>query len=372
MSELSSCDLRTLFHETPTAAVLVDAEGRIRHLNGRALELFGYEEEELLGEDVEMLVPEGLRERHRAHRGDYIQHPTRRPMGLGMELAGRRKDGSLVPVEISLSPLELEEGYRVMAAVRDISERRELRAWGVDAVEAAEEERLRIAHELHDDLAQRLATLQVRAKLVTRAGEGWREDLDELREEIRGLSEDLRELIRGLRPPGLVDVGLGAAVRSEVARQLDGRGIEKELELEELDPRPPERVELALFRIAQEAVRNAVNHGQPSRLSVRLRERPDGRIELEVEDDGRGFDLQGVRRGGDRFGLIGMRERCGAVGGSLELETHPGSGTRLRIVIPRAAERSLPAGAPGVNGAERRARPAGAERPTSAHPQASP
>ncbi|MFB6240461.1 MAG: histidine kinase, partial [Gemmatimonadota bacterium] len=99
-------------------------------------------------------------------------------MGIGRELEAQRRDGSTVPVEISLSPVQLEEGPRIMAVVRDISERKQLRSWGTEALEAAEEERLRIAQELHDDLAQRLAALQVGAKLVgrrsgTRSSASW-------------------------------------------------------------------------------------------------------------------------------------------------------------------------------------------------------
>lgn len=356
MSDLSSRDLRTLFRETPTAAVLVDPDGRIRHVNPQAAELFGYRPEELEGEEVEILVPEGLRSRHREDRRSYMEDPTPRPMGIGMELAGRHRDGSRVPVEISLVPVELEEGFRVMAAVRDISERREVRAWGVDAVEAAEEERLRVAHELHDDIAQRLATLQVRAKLISREdGDGWREGLEELRAEIRELSEQLRELIRGLRPPALSDLGLGAAVRNDLSRQLEGREIDGDLSLEPIEPRPVDHVELAVFRVAQESIRNAVRHAEPSTVRVRLRERTDGTIELEVEDDGDGFDPEEAREKDDRFGLIGMRERCGAVGGRLEVETRPGAGTLIRARFPRRTEEGAAGGsAPGAEDRDRR------------------
>lgn len=338
MTRLSCSDLRTIFRETPTAVVLVDGEGRIRVVNRQAAELFGYSREELEGEMVEVLVPEGLEERHRAQREDYMEDPARRPMGVGLEFEAERGDGSTVPVEISLSPMELDDGLRIMAAVRDISERRELRAWGAEAVEAAEDERLRIAQELHDDLAQRLAALQVQARLVGRADEERRGELvEQLQESIRTSSEQVRKIIRGLRPPALSDLGLAAALRHEAQRQLEDTGIERDLRVEEVDGQSEDRVQLVLYRVTQEAVRNAVQHAEASRVAVRLRDDGDGWLELAIADDGRGFDPDRVAEG-DRYGLVGMRERVGAVGGELDLESSPGAGTEVRARVPSGAD----------------------------------
>lgn len=340
MTRLSCADLRTIFRETPTAVVLVDEEGVIRVVNRKAAELFGYEPEELEGELVEVLVPEGLEETHRRHREEYMEDPVRRPMGVRLELEGERRDGSTFPVEISLSPMQLDDGPRIMAAVRDISERRELRTWGTEAVEAAEEERLRIAQELHDDLAQRLAALQVRARLVGQVGDENRDDVvEELQEEIRSASEQVRQIIRGLRPPALSELGLGAALRHEAQRQLEDTGIQRELEIGQVDGRPESRVQLVLYRVTQEAVRNAVQHADPTRVSVRLREDGDGWLELAVRDDGTGFDPDVVAEG-DRYGLVGMRERIGAVGGEIELRSAPGRGTEVRARVPSSPSES--------------------------------
>jgi len=335
MTRLSCSDLRTLFEETPTAVVLVDGDGRIRVLNGKAAELFGYTVEELEGERVEVLVPGGLEEEHRSQRERYMEDPEPRPMGVGLELEAERRDGSTFPVEISLSPVELDGGLRIMAAVRDVSERRELRTWGTEAVEAAEEERLRIAQELHDDLAQRLAALQMQARLLGRAeGELADELLRELQEEVRASSRHVRRIIRGLRPPTLSELGLGTALRHEVQRQLEDASVERNLEIAPVDGPLEDRVQLALYRVTQEAVRNAVQHADASRISVRLRKLEDGQVELAVEDDGRGFDADRVAVSEDRYGLIGMRERVSAVGGRIDLESAPGEGTSIRVRVP--------------------------------------
>ena len=116
---------RELLEAAPDAIIEVDREGRIVLLNLVTEKMFGYKREELLGQPVEILVPDALRGGHAQHRADYWEHPTTRPMGSGLALHGRRKDGSSFPVEISLSPVKSEEGFRVTAVIRDISERKQ-------------------------------------------------------------------------------------------------------------------------------------------------------------------------------------------------------------------------------------------------------
>src|SRR5947208_2560787 len=99
--------------------VIVDTAGKIALVNGQAERLFGYRREELVGQPVEVLVPEEVQGPHVRHRDRYLASPVQRPMGAGLELYGRRRDGSRFPVEISLSPLETEEGLLVSSAIRD-------------------------------------------------------------------------------------------------------------------------------------------------------------------------------------------------------------------------------------------------------------
>ncbi len=112
---------------SPDAILLVDHDGRITYANARVTDLFGYEPDELLGEPIEILVPESVRDEHIAQRDAYIADPEARPMGVNLELSGRRKDGSKLPVDISLSPIETDGQREFMAAVRDVSEQEALR-----------------------------------------------------------------------------------------------------------------------------------------------------------------------------------------------------------------------------------------------------
>lgn len=114
---------RVLLEEVPDALVVADELGRIQLVNHGFEELFGYDRAEILGQHVEMLVPEDLHSRHRAHRLNFHATPHRRPMGRGLDLEGRRRDGSLFPVEISLSPIERDGGVLTIATIRDVGER---------------------------------------------------------------------------------------------------------------------------------------------------------------------------------------------------------------------------------------------------------
>ena len=115
---------RALLESAPDAMVIVNQAGTIVLVNAQAVRLFGYARAEMLGKPVELLVPQRYRDRHASHRGVYVGAAHPRGMGAGLDLFGQRKDGSEFPVEISLSPLQTEEGLLVASAIRDISDRR--------------------------------------------------------------------------------------------------------------------------------------------------------------------------------------------------------------------------------------------------------
>ena len=333
---LSSEDYHAIFLAAPDGYLVVDAEGTIREVNPKAVALFGWAREELLGRPVELLVPDSLGARHQSHRGDFMEHPRDRPMGAGLDLRGRRKDGTTFPVEISLSPwVKNGGGVRVICAVRDMTDQRRLLDFSAGALRATEDERRRIARELHDDTAQRLATLILRLRTLTLEQDASARVVlaEEIRQEIVETADDVKRISRGLRPPELEEVGLALAVRAHVRSLKERLGFTVEADLEEVDAFLSLSGKLAVYRIVQEALSNARRHAGAGRTALRLRV-DEGHVVAEVTDDGRGFDPTSRMEFDRGLGLVGMRERASMVGGRLVIESAPGAGTTVRAYIP--------------------------------------
>src|SRR6266496_4600747 len=128
VKHLADHRFRGLLEAAPDAMVCVDADGRIALVNAQTERLFGYDRDELVGQPVEILVPDGVRDAHHGHLARYVADPRPRPMNAEMQLAGRRRDGSTFPAEISLSAIDTDQGILVSAAVRDVTERLEIQA----------------------------------------------------------------------------------------------------------------------------------------------------------------------------------------------------------------------------------------------------
>ena len=335
-------DYRTLFDSAPDGILVVEEDGRITDANREAVRLFGYEREVLVTLSVDTLVPEGARERHGRHRAAYQEAPVRRPMGVGMELEARRADGTTFPVEISLNQSRLDGRACTIVFVRDVTVRRRLRDFGAGALRAAEDVRARIARDLHDDTAQQLAAHVVRLRLLERATspEEREEHIRVLRDGLQSTSESIRRIARGLRPPELADAGLLPALQAHARRLEESHRLYVSLEGD-----PPDRGLtadglLVIYRIVQEALTNVARHAGTDRARVEVRV-VDRVIEVDVSDEGRGFRPHPVAPDGRGLGLLGMQERAAMVGGSLEVDSRPGAGTRVKLRVPVQVEREV-------------------------------
>ncbi len=210
-----------------------------------------------------------------------------------------------------------------------------LRQMSSHVLTAQEEERTRIARELHDDTAQALTSVLVRLRLLERSAEDkrLRSGLAELRDLTVETLEGVRRLAIDLRPPMLDDLGLEAAIQSHVQDFSRRWQINVNFTSSGLGRLPP-NVELVLYRIVQEALSNVAKHASASRVETRL-SRKGRTLRLLVEDDGCGFDVEtakGSRQSG--LGLFGMEERLALIGGTLQVESSPGKGTRLSAEVP--------------------------------------
>jgi len=190
---------------------------------------------------------------------------------------------------------------------------------------AGEEERRRIARELHDETAQLLTVVQLSLERVCAGETG---EVERARDLLRRTQAEIHRIIHDLRPTLLDDLGLPAAVRS-YAGQLAQHGIEVALQVEE-DIELPSDVEITTFRIYQEIVTNILRHAHAESVSIELYV-AGGQLVLAVEDDGRGFAPAAPA---DSAGLIGMQERAALVGGTVEIDSEPGAGTSVRLRIP--------------------------------------
>ncbi|MFQ5747702.1 MAG: ATP-binding protein [Gemmatimonadota bacterium] len=227
--------------------------------------------------------------------------------------------------------------------------RSRLRELALRALEDEERGRQRLARELHDQAAQTLALLLVRIRVVSQQ-HGGRESalLEQVREEIVEALEGIRRIARGLEPPTLGDVGAAAALRS-LARTIESdAGVRIEVQADPIDDCLSRELQTTLYRIVQEALTNAVRHGDPGRVEIRLR-MEDGSVVAEVRDDGVGFDVMRALAAGRRsLGLFGMRERAAFVDGTVSVESRPGEGTVVRAALPCGPppSREGPSGAP--------------------------
>src|SRR5829696_3162526 len=207
-----------------------------------------------------------------------------------------------------------------------------------------EEERRRIAYDVHDGLAQTAAAahqhLQAFARHNPPGSDGGREELDETLELVREVVGEARRVIYDARPTVLDDYGLAAAVRLQV-ETLRSEGLEVHFEEGLGEGRLPPEVETTLFRVAQEALTNVRKHARASVVHVML-DRPGTGIRLQVTDDGRGFvpeESSKTNGPGERVGLSGMRERLALLGGRFELMSEPGTGTTLKAEVELPTKR---------------------------------
>lgn len=204
---------------------------------------------------------------------------------------------------------------------------------------AQEEERKRVARDLHDELGQSLAGLAVSLANVEREltsqQEGPRAQIQQSRTQITSMADRMHEMILDLRPSALDHLGLEPALRSYGEPMLEKAGVSLHV-TSEMAGRLPAEMEIAVFRTVQEALTNVVRHGQATRVTLRLAMH-DGVFAGEVVDDGRGFDfdkIDAAASGNGGFGLLGMHERIALCGGELTVWSEPGAGTRIRMQIP--------------------------------------
>ena len=459
-----------LLKAAPDPTISMDYEGKIVEVNAQVEHVLGYRRDELIGREVEILLPEHLRNGHIGHRRQFSRNRQVRNMRSGLELSVLCKDGQELPVEISLSPAQISGSGVVIASIRDVTWRNEIEKalrstneriqrliestkaipWEADAktwrftyigpqaekllgypldqwfesnfwvdhihpedrectieyrldasnkredyefeyrmidsdgnciwfhdivtvvrengepvtlsgfmidisarkrseealqnlsarlIDAQEEERKRVARELHDDFNQRLALVTIDIEQLARERAGSPEDFDghilDLLGRIEELSLDVHRLSHRLHPSTLVHLGLVTAVKGLCKELSSLHDIRIYFTGPEIPAAVPEDVALCCYRIVQESLRNIIRHSGAGEAHVALALTKQG-LELNVHDQGVGFDVAGVesRRG---LGLTSMRERLRLVDGQIAIKSSAAHGTQIDVFVPLSA-----------------------------------
>ncbi len=326
-----------LVDSAPDGLIIADDRGVIVLVNQQTEQMFGYDRDDLLGQTVEKLLPDDVRDLHVSHRDGYRDQPEPRPMGIGLGLQGRAKDGTLFPVEISLSPLQADDGAQlVIAAVRDISDRLRTEAELSSALQRAVvvADRERVARDMHDNVIQELfATGMSLEATATRLDDA--ETVDRLVKAVDSIDQvimQIRSTIFGLRSHNEWGDGVQGQILTVLKSASEALGFEPSVSfigpVEALDDPVVEN----LSAIVREALSNTARHADASMVNVTI-EVTDDRIELLVVDNGAGISVAIGDHVGQ--GLRNMSERAVSLGGACEVAAEDGGGTRVLWQVPR-------------------------------------
>jgi PAS domain S-box-containing protein len=338
----SEKSFRALWEGAYDAIWVHDLEGNIQTANKAAAELGGYPVAELLGMNVKSFLSEESLKLAREVSKKLTEH---QPIDLPYELRLVRKDGSEAICMVSTNLITSDgeaKGFQNIA--RDVTQEKRMQEnlhyYLQEITRAQEEERKRIARELHDDTAQVLGSLSRQLDNFVRKKHGLAPNevlfLKDLQAQLNRGVQGVNRFVQDLRPSLLDDLGLIPALRSLVKGLQESEGISADLKVLGNERRFSPEVELLLFRIVQEALNNIRRHAQASEAQVVI-EFAEDRVKVTVADNGQGFSLSGrvddLPRSG-KLGLAGMRERAGLLGGTLEVQSTPGKGTTLTIKVP--------------------------------------
>lgn len=338
----SQARFRTIFEESVLGIKLIDLEGKIFASNPAMQELLGYTNDDLDGLGFTTFThpqdaPANIEKFNALIQGE-IDH-------FKLEKRYIRKDGKVIWGRLTMNAVHGPDGKAQFAIgmVEDISRRKEMENELTEVqrrlLESVEAERLHMAQDLHDGPIQDLYGVNFRLQEIENelVGPSGQNKVGEIRNSVNQVVSMLRYTCGELRPPTLAPFGLEKAIRSHAEHFGESYPeIKFELKLESDGQRLPENIRLGLFRIYQQSVNNVIRHAQATRLIVRLW-LDEHSVSLDVEDNGRGFELPRrwidmARKG--HLGLVGASERAEAMGGCLEIKSTPGKGTTIKAVIP--------------------------------------
>lgn len=336
--------LRAILNTAADAIITIDRRGNINDVNPASERMFGYARDELVGQNVKILMPPPYCDEHDGYIARYLETGEARIIGVGRELVGRHKDGSTLPVGLTVS--EVDHLGLFTGIIRDISAVRSLEK---QVLEIAAEEDRRIGQELHDTVQQELTGLGLLAQTVLdRVQAGLLPDQHQVERVAKGLADagrKVRLLSRGLIPVEVDAHGLSSAL-AELANWTSHLGaLNCKFSCDEPVELADSLTATQLYRIALEAVNNAVKHSQASRLHIQLTSDGD-RLVLRVADNGIGIDP--TKTDSQGAGLNIMAYRAGLIGGAIKVAENTPSGTAVTCTLPLGDTAGPSRGRPGA------------------------
>ncbi|WP_354004957.1 PAS domain-containing sensor histidine kinase [Ramlibacter albus] len=321
--------------------ISVDEQQRVILYNRAAEKIFGWNAAAVLGQPLERLMPRRYRGEHSDHVRTFGRTGvTSRRMGDRTNIVyGLRANGEEFPMEASISQLETAQGKVYTVIMRDVTERvraeRELATFAAESAGVREQEKSRIARELHDELAQSLTALKMdtiflQGNIATNPA-GAQAKLDDMLRMLDTAVASTRRIAADLRPLVLDDLGLVPAIEWAVQNFTQRSGIKCVLDLDE-DLELEEPYATAAFRIVQESLQNAAKHSKATKVRVRVSTEPEA-ILLRIEDNGVGFAPDAPRKA-HSLGIAGLRERAYLLRGKVAIHSAPGQGTTVEARIP--------------------------------------
>ncbi len=376
----SEARFRSLLESAPDGILIANSRGAIQLANQQAEMMFGYTRQELTSMRVEDLMPERFRRNHEHHRGSYTRHPQVRPMGVGLELFARRKDGVEFPVEISLSPIHIDDEPLVIAVLRDVTTRKqaESAAHELQQVKLAEAEHLAtlgeiaagLAHEIKNPLAGIAAVLEVLGSSYAE-GHPDRELMLEVKQQVKRIKVTVDDLLNYARPKPieLLESDLNATVEQVVhftMQQAAAHHVNIVWHNYQLPPvrHDPEQIQRLVMNLVLNAVQ-AVEQGSTITVSTGWSPRRGGEASIAVEDHGPGIPASELEkifrpfyttkgRSGTGLGLSVCQRIAKLHNGRIEVTSRPGEGSTFVVWLP------CPARPPAIHPAS-----GGGRRPTT-------
>jgi PAS domain S-box-containing protein len=371
----SEARLRAILNTAVEGIITIDERGNIESFNAAAETIFGYQAEEIIGRNVKTLMPEPYRGKHDGYLANYAQTGHARIIGIGREVVGRRKDGTVFPMDLSVSEVRLEARRLFTGFVRDITERKRLEK---EVLEISDGERRSLGQGLHDGLCQHLAGIELMSQVleqnVARKSKPAAAQAGKIAQHVREAISQTRMLARGLSPVSIESNGLMSALQELATTVSKLFQVDCRFECAEPMLVNDNTAATHLYRIAQEAINNAIKHGKATRILIRLEPKPGeadtsgeskmvgarglvsptlscpvhhgeaatapggsrkstvmGEAELSVTDNGVGLPKKTTATGG--MGLQIMKYRAGMIGASLQIGPAARKGTAVVCVF---------------------------------------